>query len=72
MRVHLALHARRSMGMHYATFEEHPEQAIDAHEADLSAALRAHRVAAEEFRIHGFGEGFEVPGAVTSSAAARP
>lgn len=72
VRVHLALHARRSMGMHYATFEEHPEQAIDAHEADLAAALRAHAVPADDFRILGFGEGFEVPGDLRSGGTARP
>jgi L-ascorbate metabolism protein UlaG (beta-lactamase superfamily) len=72
VRVHLAVHARQSIGMHYATFAEHPEQAIDAHEVDLAAALRTHAVAAEEFRILGFGEGIEVQPALTSAAAPRP
>jgi L-ascorbate metabolism protein UlaG (beta-lactamase superfamily) len=72
VRAHLALHAERSMGMHYATFEEHPEQAIDAHEADLAAALRAHGLPPDRFRLLAFGEGVEVGPSFTSSEADPP
>jgi L-ascorbate metabolism protein UlaG (beta-lactamase superfamily) len=69
VRAHLALGAAQSMGMHYATFAEHPEQAIDAHERDLAAALRAHGVPPDRFWILGFGEGRDVPPWPTGRAA---
>jgi L-ascorbate metabolism protein UlaG (beta-lactamase superfamily) len=59
--VHRRLHARQSMGIHYATFAEHPEQSIDAHEKDLAAALASQAVNPERFWVLGFGEGREVP-----------
>ena len=58
---HVLLRAGQSMGMHYATFAEHPEQTIDAHERDLAAALSEHSVQASEFWILKFGEGRDVP-----------
>lgn len=61
VRTHLALQANQSMGIHYATFAEHPEQAIDAHEKDLAAALSDHAVSPAAFWILDFGEGRAVP-----------
>lgn len=61
VRAHLALDAGQSMGIHYATFAEHPEQAIDAHETDLAAALSEHAVSSDAFWILNFGEGRNVP-----------
>ncbi len=58
--VHRALRANQSMGIHFATFAEHPEQAIDAHEKDLAAALVEHGVSPARFWIPGFGEGRDV------------
>jgi L-ascorbate metabolism protein UlaG (beta-lactamase superfamily) len=60
-RAHRMLRAAQSVGIHYATFAEHPEQSIDAHEKDLAAALERRRIAAGEFWILGFGEGRDVP-----------
>ncbi len=60
VRVHLALRAIQSMGIHYATFAEHPEQAIDAHERDLATALSEHVVSPAAFWILDFGEGRNV------------
>ncbi|HWR73517.1 MAG TPA: MBL fold metallo-hydrolase [Nitrospirota bacterium] len=61
VRAHLALRAGQSMGIHYATFAEHPEQAIDAHERDLATALMEHAVPPAAFWILNFGEGRNVP-----------
>ncbi len=57
VKAHKILNAQQSMGVHYATFAEHPEQAIDAHEKDLAIALKKYDVPAEEFWVLGFGEG---------------
>ncbi len=57
VRAHGLLGARQSMGVHFGTFEEHPEQAIDAHERDLSEALKNHGMPESQFWILGFGEG---------------
>ena len=61
VRAHRLLGSRQSIGMHYATFCEHPEQSIDAHERDLAEALKQQQVPANEFWVLGFGEGREVP-----------
>jgi L-ascorbate metabolism protein UlaG (beta-lactamase superfamily) len=61
IRAHRALRANQSMGIHYATFAEHPEQAIDAHERDLAPALSKHAVPPAAFWILDFGEGRDVP-----------
>jgi L-ascorbate metabolism protein UlaG (beta-lactamase superfamily) len=61
VQAHLLLGATRSVGMHYATFAEHPEQSIDAHERDLAAALTSNQVPLSEFRVLAFGEGMSVP-----------
>jgi L-ascorbate metabolism protein UlaG (beta-lactamase superfamily) len=58
---HKALGAPMSIGMHFATFAEHPEQAIDAHEKDLADALKKYGVPDREFRVLEFGEGREIP-----------
>lgn len=55
--LHRQLHSRQSIGIHYASFKEHPEQTIDAHEKDLSEALKKHHVPIDEFRLLRFGEG---------------
>jgi L-ascorbate metabolism protein UlaG (beta-lactamase superfamily) len=59
--VHRTLRAIRSMGVHFGTFAEHPEQRIDAHEKDLAAALASQRVMADRFWVLGFGESRDVP-----------
>ena len=59
--VHEMLEVTQSMGIHFGTFEEHPEQTIDAHEKDLKVALEKHNVPESEFWILKFGEGREVP-----------
>jgi len=60
VRAHILLRSEQSMGMHYATFNEHPEQAVDAHEKDLAKALKDYRLPAASFRILKFGEGLTV------------
>ncbi|WP_026478709.1 MBL fold metallo-hydrolase [Alkaliphilus transvaalensis] len=39
VKVHKLLASKLSLGMHYATFKEHPEQNIDDHEKDLEGAI---------------------------------
>ncbi len=57
---HLALNATQSIGMHYATFSEHPEQAVDAHETDLKIALKKYSIPSSKFKILKFGQGLVV------------
>jgi L-ascorbate metabolism protein UlaG (beta-lactamase superfamily) len=57
---HLALNANQSIGMHYATFSEHPEQAVNAHEIDLEIALRKYLIQPSKFKILKFGQGLVV------------
>ena len=57
VRAHKTLNARHSMGVHFATFDEHPEQSISAHETDLATARREQHVPAEAFWLPAFGEG---------------
>jgi L-ascorbate metabolism protein UlaG (beta-lactamase superfamily) len=57
---HRTLGAPMSIGIHFATFAEHPEQTIDAHEKDLTDALKRHGVPDCEFVIPRFGEGMDV------------
>lgn len=57
VRVHKMLNIDVSMGIHFSTIAEHPQQAVDAHEEDLAAALRKHNVPASQFLLLGFGEG---------------
>ena len=51
------LNANQSMGIHFGTFAEHPEQTIDLHEKDLSDALVKHSIPADRFWVLKFGEG---------------
>ena len=60
LRAHVLLGSQQSVGMHFSTFVEHPEQAIDAHEKDLLEALKQHNVPASEFWILKFGEARDV------------
>ena len=60
VKAHLLLNSQQSLGIHFATFAEHPEQTIDAHEKDLSEALKKHDVPASEFWLLQFGEGREL------------
>jgi L-ascorbate metabolism protein UlaG (beta-lactamase superfamily) len=61
VRAHRVLRSKQSVGMHFGTFLEHPEQTIDAHEKDLATALKQHNVPESEFWILKFGEGRDVP-----------
>jgi len=56
VRVHKMLNVNTTMGIHFATIAEHPQQLITAHEEDLAAALRKHNVAVSEFLLLDFGE----------------
>ncbi len=60
VRIHLALQPRQSIGMHFGTFVEHPEQTINQHESDLVAALSRHGVRADEFLVPRFGKAVEI------------
>ena len=60
VRAHLLLHSQQSLGIHFATFKEHPEQTIDAHEKDLCSALEQHRLPASAFWILKFGEARDI------------
>ena len=57
---HLLLNSQQSLGIHFGTFAEHPEQTIDAHEKDLLEALKKYNVPSSEFWVLQFGEGREV------------
>lgn len=61
VRAHQILGARQSVGIHFGTLREHPEQTITAHETDLADALVDHGVSADRFRFLKFGEGLWVP-----------
>ena len=61
VRAHKMLGAHQSIGFHFGTFKEHPEQTIDAHEKDLNEALIHHGVPLSRFWILQFGEGRNVP-----------
>ncbi len=54
-RAHLALGARLSVAIHFATFPL-TDEAIDAPAAALAAALAEHGIAAQSFRVPAFGE----------------
>lgn len=61
VKVHLLLGSNQSMGIHYATFVEHPEQTIDAHEKDLLTELKKNNLPKTQFWVLSFGEGRDVP-----------
>ena len=71
VKVHQLLRATQSIGIHFATFAEHPEQSITAHETDLAQALEQHGVSPLQFRILKFGEGMDVPACVAPQAKAQ-
>jgi L-ascorbate metabolism protein UlaG (beta-lactamase superfamily) len=58
--VHKILNVDQSMGIHFGTFKEHPEQTIDAHVKDLKVALEKYNVPEEDFWILNIGEGRDV------------
>lgn len=57
VKAHLLLNSQQSVGIHFGTFSEHPEQTVDAHERDLEAALKDHNLNPEQFWVLKFGEG---------------
>lgn len=61
VRAHTLLEPTQSVGIHFGTFKEHPEQAIDAHEKDLATALQKYDVPETKFWIMQFGESRCVP-----------
>lgn len=61
VRVHKMIEVEQSVGIHFGTFNEHPEQTINAHEKDLKVALEKYNIPESEFWILKFGEGREVP-----------
>jgi L-ascorbate metabolism protein UlaG (beta-lactamase superfamily) len=56
VRTHLDLGARLSIGMHFATFHQLSDEAIDAPVQALVIARREHAVPDDAFRVLGFGE----------------
>lgn len=60
VQAHIILNSNQSIGVHYATFNEHPEQTIDSHEKDLAEALNKYNILADKFWILKFGEGRNV------------
>ncbi len=57
VKIHKILSSKISIGIHFATFLEHPEQSIDAHEKDLKLALKKNNLSESCFIIPKFGEG---------------
>ncbi len=60
VKAHILLNSKQSIGMHYATFLEHPEQTIDQHEIDLDKALRENMLKKSKFLLLKFGEGIDI------------
>lgn len=56
IRAHLDLGARLSFGMHFGTFHQLSDEAIDAPLRALDAARRHRNVPGDDFRVLGFGE----------------
>ncbi len=61
VKLHKHLNVKQSVGIHFATFGGHNDEEVDAHEKDLSVALKKYGVADSEFWVLGFGEGRDVP-----------
>lgn len=61
VRAHLALRARRSLGMHFGTFAGLTDEAIDEPAEHLAAAREAMGVAPEDFQVPAFGATYEWP-----------
>lgn len=57
VQAHQLLESKQSVGMHFGTILEHPEQTIDAHEQDLAAALEKYNLSPSAFWVLKFGEG---------------
>jgi len=57
---HNLLKSKQSVGIHFGTFLEHPEQTINAHEKDLLNSLKKYNVSESDFWILKFGEGRDV------------
>jgi len=57
VRAHKIINAKQSLGVHFGTFKEHPEQTIDQHETDLKVALKKYHLPKSEFVVLKFGEG---------------
>lgn len=60
VKMHIVLQSLQSVGIHFGTFAEHPEQTVDAHERDLAKALNERSVDKSRFWILKFGEGRNV------------
>jgi L-ascorbate metabolism protein UlaG (beta-lactamase superfamily) len=60
VKTHIALKCKQSIGIHYATFAEHPEQPVDAHERDLKKALEKYLLPDSIFHILKFGESLDL------------
>lgn len=56
VRAHLDLGARLSIAMHFATFHQLSDEAIDAPVHALDVSRRERRVSSDAFRVPGFGE----------------
>ena len=56
VRAHLDLGAHQSIGMHFATFHQLSDEAMDAPVQALERARDQHGVAGDAFRVLGFGE----------------
>jgi L-ascorbate metabolism protein UlaG (beta-lactamase superfamily) len=54
---HRLLNSQQSVGIHFGTFAEHPEQTIDQHEKDLAVALNKYGIDDSAFWVLQFGEG---------------
>jgi len=61
VRAHLLLNSKQSIGMHFATYVEHPEQTIDQHEKNMEIAVRDYKPPKEKFAMPKFGEGLIIP-----------
>lgn len=61
VKAHILLGSKQSIGMHYATFVEHPEQTINQHEKDLDKAVMDYKLQKNKFVILKFGEGLNIP-----------
>lgn len=72
VKVHEILNASYSVGIHFGTFNEHPEQTIDAHEKDLSTALQKYNVSETKFLLLKFGESRMVPSCRLKQAIFQP
>jgi len=61
VKLHRLMNVEQSVGMHFGTFGGHNDEAVDAHEEDLSTALEKYDVPNSQFWLLGFGEGRNVP-----------